>query len=158
VTVTTDRRRIAATPETADEDPLLTHLMTTRVVAITADAPCSTALRLMAATGVRHLPVLDGNRCCGVVFEIDLARFASSAWSPLIHATLCVGDLTRPAAPLPVTARRSDAARRMQEEHGDAVLVSDQGRLVGIVTATDLVRSLAAGGGEPGDEDPHQAG
>jgi CBS domain-containing protein len=158
VTVTTDRRRLAATPETADEDPLLTQLMTTRVVAITADAPCSTALQLMAATGVRHLPVLDGNRCCGVVFEIDLARFASAACSPLMRATMCVGDLTRPAAPLPVTARRSDAARRMQDEHGDAVLVSDQGRLVGIVTATDLVRSLAPTGPEPGDGDPHEAG
>jgi CBS domain-containing protein len=158
VTVTTDRRRLAATPEAADEDPLLTHLMTTRVVAITADAPCSTALYLMAATGVRHLPVLDGNRCCGVVFEIDLVRFASSACSPLMRATFRVGDLTRPAAPLPVTARRSDAARRMQDEHGDAVLVSDQGRLVGIVTATDLVRSLADAGSEPGDEDPHEGG
>jgi CBS domain-containing protein len=158
VTVTTDRRRLAASPETADEDPLLTHLMTTRVVAITADAPCSTALHLMAAAGVRHLPVLDGDRCCGVVFEIDLARFASSACSPLMRAALRVGDLTRPAAPLPVTARRSDAARRMQDEHGDAVLVSDRGRLVGIVTATDLVRSLAEAGPELGDGDPNEAG
>ena len=158
MTVTTDRRRLAATPETADEDSLLTQLMTTRVVAITADAPCSTALQLMAATGVRHLPVLDGNRCCGVVFEIDLARFASSACSPLTHATLRVADLTRPASPLPVTARRSDAARRMQDEHGDAVLVSDQGRLVGIVTATDLVRSLAPAGPKSSDGDPHEAG
>lgn len=158
MTVTNDRRRLAATPEAADEDPLVTNLMTTRVVAITADAPCSTALYLMAATGVRHLPVLDGNRCCGVVFEIDLARFASAACSPLMRATMCVGDLTRPAAPLPVTARRSDAARRMQDEHGDAVLVSDRGRLVGIVTATDIVHSLAAAGPEPGDGDPHEAG
>jgi CBS domain-containing protein len=158
VTVTNDRRRLAATPEAADEDPLVTNLMTTRVVAITADAPCSTALYLMAATGVRHLPVLDGNRCCGVVFEIDLARFASAACSPLMRATMCVGDLTRPAAPLPVTARRSDAARRMQDEHGDAVLVSDRGRLVGIVTATDIVHSLAAAGPEPSDGDPHEAG
>jgi CBS domain-containing protein len=47
----------------------------------------------------------------------------------------------------------------MQDEHGDAVLVSDRGRLVGIVTATDLVRSLAAAAGPgPGDGDPHEAG
>lgn len=158
MTVTTDRRRLAATPEEADEDPLLRNLMTTRLVAITADAPCSTALRLMAATGIRHLPVLDGNRCRGVVFEIDLARFTSSACSPLSRAMLCVGDLTRPAAPLDVTARRSDAARRMRDEDGDAVLVSDQGRLVGIVTATDLVRSLAPADPEPADGNPHDAG
>jgi CBS domain-containing protein len=156
--MTTDHQRLVATPETADEDPLITQLMTTHVVAITADAPLSTALRLMAATGVRHLPVLDGGRCCGVVFEIDVARFAWSAASPLTQAALSVGELTRPTAPLPVTARRSDAARRMQAEHGDAVLVSDHGRLVGIVTATDLVRSLATVGRRPGSGDPHGAG
>jgi CBS domain-containing protein len=55
-----------------------------------------------------------------------------------------VEELTRPVEPLPMTARRSDAARRMQAEHADVVLVVDGARLVGIVTATDIVRSLAS--------------
>ena len=44
-----------------------------------------------------------------------------------------------------VDERRSAAARAVLAGDVDAVLVSDGGRLVGIVTTTDLARSLAAG-------------
>ena len=44
---------------------------------------------------------------------------------------------------MPITARRSDAARRMANG-ADAVLVTRGDRLLGIVTAGDLIRSLAA--------------
>ncbi|WP_433559616.1 CBS domain-containing protein [Pseudonocardia xinjiangensis] len=143
--MSTGPERLAAPPETVDEDPPLTALMTTHLLGITADAPLSTALRLMATTGVRHLPVLEGERCRGVVLEVDIARFvARGSGSPDARAAVHVEELTRPVEPLPVTARRSDAARRMQAEHADAVLVVDGARLVGIVTATDIVRSLAS--------------
>ena len=141
----TGAEHLAAPPETLDEDPSITALMTTHLIGITADAPLSTALRLMATTGVRHLPVLEDDRCRGVVLEVDIARFvASGSGPPGARAAVHVEELTRPVEPLPVTARRSDAARRMQTEHADAVLVIDKGRLVGIVTATDIVRSLAS--------------
>lgn len=121
------------------------RLMTTRLVGITPDAPLSTALRLMATTGVRHLLVLDGQRCRGIVHEADVSRFVSNGFDPPIsRAALQVEGLTRPTEPLPITARRYDAALRMQTEHVAAVLVMEEDRLVGIVTATDLVRSLAA--------------
>lgn len=139
-----------------DDDPPVKRFMTTHLVAITPDAPLSTALHLMARTGVRHLPVLDGGRCRGLVVEVDVARFVSGgSGSPLTRSTLHVADLTRPAEPLPVTARRSDAARRMLTDHDDAVLVAERGRLVGIVTATDLVRSLVAEA--PRVDRPHDA-
>jgi CBS domain-containing protein len=143
--MTTGSQHLAAPPETVDEDPPITRLMTTRLIGITPDAALSTALHLMATTGVRHLPVLDGDRCRGIVHEADVARFVSSGFDPPIsRAALHVEDLTRPTEPLPITARRYDAALRMQTEHVDAVLVMEEDRLVGIVTATDLVRSLAA--------------
>jgi CBS domain-containing protein len=144
------RPETAAPPETLDEDPPVTRLMSGHMFGITPDSPLSTALHLMAATGVRHLPVLDGTRCLGLVTEPDLARFVAGGTgdSSTVRATVLVSELARPAEPVPCTARRSDAARRMQAEHVDAVLITDEGRLVGILTATDLVRSLA--GAEPG--------
>jgi signal-transduction protein with cAMP-binding, CBS, and nucleotidyltransferase domain len=57
--------------------------------------------------------------------------------------TLTVGELRRPARELPPTARASDAARQTSLDAADAVLVTDHGRILGIVTATDLVRMLA---------------
>ncbi|GAA2558719.1 CBS domain-containing protein [Pseudonocardia hydrocarbonoxydans] len=135
--------RLAAPPDCQDDDPMVSTLMTTRVVAITPDAPVSTALNLMASAGVRHLPVLDGTRCRGVLREPDVIRhLLASPISPVDRAATPVARLTRPAASLPASARRSDAARCMDADT-DAVLVTDRHGLVGIVTATDLIRSLA---------------
>jgi CBS domain-containing protein len=96
--MTTGPQHLAAPPESRDDDPLVSTLMAIPIVAITPDAPVTTALDLMAATAVRHLPVFEGHRCCGLVVEADRV---------------------------------------------DAVLVTDQHRLGGIVTASDLIRSLA---------------
>jgi CBS domain-containing protein len=134
----------AASPETLGDDPPITRIMTSRMVAITPDSPLSTALRLMADAGVHHLPVLDEGRCVGVVTEADIARFVlggPASFAARICVRVC--ELSRPTEPIPPTAHRSDAARRMRTERGDAVIVVDRGRLVGLVTTTDLVRSLA---------------
>jgi CBS domain-containing protein/nucleotide-binding universal stress UspA family protein len=124
----TGPRTAAAPPEALDEDPFVTRLMSSRIVGITPDSPLSTALRLMASTGVRHLPVVDGQRCLGLVTETDLARFVLDVPGAGVKGTaLLVEALTRPTEPLPVTARRSDAARRMRAERTDAVLIAEKG-------------------------------
>ncbi|OLT09603.1 hypothetical protein BJF78_30230 [Pseudonocardia sp. CNS-139] len=130
----------AAPPETLDDDPPVADLMTSRIIGITPDAPLQTALHLMASTGVRHLPVLHGTRCRGMVTELDLTGFVAEG---LAAGLVVCADLARPVGMLPPSARRSDAARRMRAARIDAVLVADHGRLLGVVTATDLVRSLA---------------
>lgn len=98
----------------------------------------------MTGSGVRHLPVLEGTRCHGLVHEPDLVRsVAERAVLGEHRAPKVVGDLCRPAPELRPADRRSDAARQMQAAAIDAVLVVDGDRLVGIVTAGDLIRSLA---------------
>jgi CBS domain-containing protein len=135
-------QHLVASPRTAD-DPSVTEVMTTPLIGITHDAPVSTALRLMAGTGVRHLPVMDGQQCLGLVVEVDLVRCLAQGGPLASGMSLLVGEVSRPVRQLPVTARRSDAARRMQADASEAVLIIDHGRLQGIVTATDLIRSLA---------------
>ena len=136
--------RPAAPPEVLDSDPLATTVMTRDVVTITAEARVPTAVHLMAARGVRHLPVVDRGQCVGMLVETDLIRLLAKAPGPLRTAdTLTVGELRRPSRQLPPTARISDAARQMSLDASDAVLIIDQGHVLGIVTATDLVRILA---------------
>jgi CBS domain-containing protein len=134
---------VSPSPEQTDRtDPPVADLMTTRLVGITPDAPLSEVLHLMAGTGVRHLPVMDGARCTGLVVEVDVVRCVAqggplaTAWS--VHA----GEIARPVERVASTATRSDVARAMRAAGSDAVLVVDDGRVRGIVTATDLVRSL----------------
>jgi predicted transcriptional regulator len=140
----TQLQRLAASPETGDDDPRVTTVMTSRLVAVTMDTSVSTALLLMAREGVRHLPVMQGQACVGLVLESDLVRCLAETGPLTAAAGLHVGEFARSTAPLPTSARRSEAARRMVTECSDAVLVAGHDQLLGIVTASDLVRSLAA--------------
>jgi CBS domain-containing protein len=112
------------------------------VATVPLDARLPTALHLMATTGVRHLPVVNRGWCEGLLLEIDLVVRTARAGHPEA-ALLTAGDLQRPAPQLPPTARVSDAARLMARSGSDAVLVTAGGRVLGVVTATDLVRLIA---------------
>ena len=138
--------RLDAPPEAADE-PRVHHLMTPHVVAVVADADLLIAGRVMAARRVRHLPVMDGPRCRGLLLEIDVLQALALADNPLVRPPLLTGELCRTAPEVRPEDRRSVAARQMRAAGIDAVLVCDGGSVVGILTATDLVRSLAAEAG-----------
>jgi signal-transduction protein with cAMP-binding, CBS, and nucleotidyltransferase domain len=74
----------------------------------------------------------------------DLIRCLAGEGHRLATAvTITLRQLYRPAPELPPTARVSDAARHMFADVSGGVLVTDDGRVLGIVTATDLVRLLA---------------
>lgn len=145
----TSTARLAASPDALDDDPPVTSVMSREVVVIDADARLASALHIMATTGVRHLPVVERGQCLGVLVETDLIRILAEDTRPSGSMALdkAVGaplrQLHRPATQLPPTARVSDAARHMATDVSDAVLVVDGGRVLGIVTATDLVRLLA---------------
>lgn len=135
--MSTDYPRLAAPPETLDDDPPLTELMTRRLVGITPDTSVAVALGLLAEAAVRHLPVLAGRRCIGLIFEHDLVRSLAEGKQGHAAAELC-----RTVPALRPTDRRSSAVRGMHTGGVDAVLVTEGHRLVGLVTATDVVRSL----------------
>lgn len=138
--------RLDAPPEAADE-PRVQHLMTPRVVAVVADADLLIASRIMTARQVRHLPVMDGAHCRGLLLEIDVLQALALADNPLVRPPLLAGELCRTVPEVRAEDRRSAAARQMRTAGVDAVLVCAGGSVVGILTATDLVRSLAAEAG-----------
>ncbi|WP_028927892.1 CBS domain-containing protein [Pseudonocardia acaciae] len=138
--MSTEHARLAAPPETLDEDPPLADLMTRRLVGITPDADALVALGLLADAGIRHLPVLRGHRCQGLIFEHDIIRCLAEG---RLRGPVTVGSLCRPVPTLRSADRSSTAARSMNATGVDAVLVTEGHRLVGLVTATDLIRSLA---------------
>ena len=141
---------LPAPPEVIDDDPLVGTFMTRDVVALDAAADVGVALREMARHNVRHLVVLVGGRVDGAVTEATVVRAIADD-----RADAPVGHLRAPLPRLSLSARRSDAARRMVDDRVDAVLVvtdgteggteggTEDGTVAGIVTATDLLRSLA---------------
>jgi CBS domain-containing protein len=96
------------------------------------------ALRLMHRAHVRHLPVITRGRCTGVLVDVDLVAAA------LDGVTDPVAWLAR--RPVPTVALGADArtaARALVAGGMDAALVLDDGAVVGIVTATDVMEGLA---------------
>lgn len=140
--MTTDDYRLAAPPETVDDDPPLSALMTRRLLGITPDADVLVALRLLTEASVRHLPVLKGRRCLGLIFEHDIVRCLAEG---RLRGDVAVAELCRPVPALRPTDQRCAAAVHMRASGLDAVLVTEGQRLIGLVTATDLIRSLGSG-------------
>jgi acetoin utilization protein AcuB len=102
------------------------------------------ASQLMQSLDLRHLPVLDEGRLCGVVSQRDLLLAETligfeSRKAPVSDA------MTIGAYAVPVGAPLADVVRTMAEKkYGCAVVVSGpESRVVGIVTTVDVCRVLA---------------
>jgi CBS domain-containing protein len=133
---------LSALTETPDRDPHVRPLMSRTLVAIVPSAPLIVALRLMIAHGIRHLPVVEDGHCLGLIAEVDLLRGLAACRGPFGSAALQVAEVVRAAPRLSAQGRVSDAAHLMHRFGVDAVLVDDEGGLVGIVTASDMIRAL----------------
>jgi acetoin utilization protein AcuB len=136
---------------------LVQDVMQTKLFTVTPETTLPEALRLTGQRGVRHLPVLDGDRLVGILSDRDLKRAtASPATSLEAHELNYLLDRVRvrefmtgavitigPMFPI------EDAARLMVLEKIGALPVTDRERLVGLVTETDVlglfVRALGAG-------------
>jgi CBS domain-containing protein len=128
-------------PDATGREPVVDRLMTPHVVAITTDTDLLIALQLMAEQAVRHLPVMKGEQCCGLLLETDVIRALAAAYNPLTPRL--AGELCRVAPVVRTADHRSVAAQRMRNGGVDAVVVCDNNTVVGILTAADLIRSLA---------------
>ncbi len=135
--------------------------MTPDPVTITPDTSHSEAVRIMREHGFRRLPVVDkhGN-LVGIVVEKDLLSTQPSPATSLsiweIHnllSKLKVKDImSRPVYTVPEDCPIEDAARIMVEHKIGCLPVMREGRLVGIITETDIFKAFTRvlAGGEPG--------
>jgi CBS domain-containing protein len=130
-------------------DPVITTLMTSRVVAVSPGMALIEALRVMDSAGVRHLPVVEGTRCVGLLTEVDMLRqlVTHALVQPESTARLTAAEVCRRPAPVvPVWATRATAAHVMLALGIDAVIVLEDDHIHGIVTTSDLAASLVEHG------------
>ena len=100
------------------------------------------AEQVLRTHGIRHLPVLLDGRLSGVVSERDLfvaARFAKTG--PMAIRVIMT--------PGPYAVKPSESlghvARQLHDRNEDAaVVVDDEGHVLGVFTAVDALRALAA--------------
>ena len=119
------------------------ELMSTPVVVASADDHVAAARNALLRTGLRHLVVLldrpDGEGCAGVLDDRALALREQDARTPVMELVRARTSCVRESSVM------QQIAAVMLRDHTDAVpVLRDDGRVVGIVTTTDLLRVIAA--------------
>ncbi len=117
------------------------EIMTRRVISIGQDEPVAAAAKLLKRHNVGALPVCDrAGRLRGVVTDRDIVlRCVALDEDP---RTLRTGEImSRALATVQPEEEVESAARRMGREQLRRLPVTDNGRLLGMVTLCDLARS-----------------
>jgi CBS-domain-containing membrane protein len=118
-------------------------VMSAPVITVTAQTSPWAAWSAMLRQGVRHLVVTRNNRCVGLLDDRDV--FAQWPMGPLALRRATVGAMMRPrtSCVLPAAGLR-EVAHVMTADRVDAVpVVDDDGMVLGLVTAGDLVAAVA---------------
>jgi CBS domain-containing membrane protein len=124
----------------------LADIMSTRVERVNMNENPTRARSLMRMRRIHHLVVVDNHTVKGLLTEEDLrgpAADASATVEPLMRTHVAT-------APPGLTVRK--AANLLRGSHAGALPVLERGRLVGIVTVSDLLELLGRGV-HPADND-----
>jgi acetoin utilization protein AcuB len=115
----------------------ITQAMTPNPVTIRSDATLAKANSLMDAGGFRRLPVVENGRLIGILTERDLHEHLGYLGNTVVSAVMSTRLIT-------VTAKDTveEAARTMLKHKIGALPVLQNGSLMGIVTASDLLSAL----------------
>lgn len=126
------------------------ELMTPKVRSISADASVAEAVQVMADGHVSALPVLQGTAVVGVVSTTDIlqaqAEVEDRRARTMLFEQTPVGDLmTRDPLTIEPDADVRDAARQMLYADVHRLFVIDHGRLVGVLSQTDIAQAVGSG-------------
>lgn len=123
----------------------ISEVMTEQVRSIPPTMGAMEAWTLMKHLDIHHLVVMKGAEIVGVLSERDLAP---QRRTPRIPESVIVEDLmSSPVATVEQGETVRKAAHRMKGRTLGCLPVTDNGKLVGIVTMADLLEALLKGDG-----------
>lgn len=131
---------------------LVKDWMTPNPITAIPETTLPDALMVMKKYNIRRLPVLDGDRLVGIVTRGDLrgAQPSDATSLSIFELHYLVGRITlqqimtpNPIT-IPLTATIQDAARLMLQRKVAGLPVMDNGRLVGIITESDIFRMVVS--------------
>jgi len=112
--------------------------MSTSLITVPAAMPVPEVIRLMYATKHLGFPVVEGGMLVGMVTLEDVHRV-----SEIDRDAMQVKDImARNLITLPPTAMLSEAFRLMSRFNVGRIPVVAEGRLLGIVTRTDILKVM----------------
>ncbi|EQD42585.1 CBS domain-containing protein, partial [mine drainage metagenome] len=117
--------------------PTASLLMSPDVVTTTEDAPISQAIGLMRSRSIHELPVLRRRKYLGLITFETIARRANLPLSTKVGHLLILPPVVTPS-----TGYADLAEQLLASGLRAAPVADDKGRLVGIVSRTDLIREF----------------
>jgi CBS domain-containing protein len=126
--------------------------MSTPPILIRSTTTLADAQRIMEHRKVRRLPVVEDGRLVAIVTWGDLRAAQPSAattlsiheWRALLERATVAESMTREPVTIAPNAMVFDAAQRMLDHKIGGLPVVAEGRVVGVITESDLLRLLIA--------------
>lgn len=122
------------------------NVMTKKVITVNSDATLLDALVATRVNKIRHIPVVSGNELVGIVSDRDLRDVCPSTLCPedpgFLKNTMIKDIMLKEVITIHPLDFLEDAARLLYEHRIGCLPVVSNKELVGIVTETDILRSL----------------
>jgi acetoin utilization protein AcuB len=117
--------------------------MSTSPFVLAPEATLAAALEMMRRRSIRHLPVMRGDQLVGIVSDRDLGECRTV---PHFDPDLVTVEeiMQKDVLVVAPAATIADVAELMIARRAGSAVVADHGRIVGIFTTVDALRSLAA--------------
>jgi predicted transcriptional regulator len=113
-------------------------IMTARIFSIDKNAPVNDAIRKMKAHSISQLPVTEKEKIVGLVTENDIITKVAEGKS---SAELIVRDVMEDAPPT-ISGRTPLSAVTELLRHVPLVLVSEGGKMKGLITKADVLNRI----------------
>lgn len=137
------------------------EFMTTNVITVSSKTSIADARKFLVTHKIRRLPVVDKGKLIGIVSDRRIAEASPSAATTLsiwelnyLLSKMTVGEVMNRELTVVAPDTTAEAALALaQERRVGALLVVDEGHLVGIVTTNDFVYRIMnplLGLGKPG--------
>jgi CBS domain-containing protein len=146
-----DPHEIDPTQPTMKRHDPISHLMSRSVITVHHGDPISKVRALVRDHGVHHIPVVQGDQLVGIITWSDILRVSfgdafgtdeRAVDATLDHTLTLEQVMKKDPVSLPETATVREAAEILATGDFHSLPVVNGGKLVGIVTTTDLIRYL----------------
>lgn len=125
-------------------------IYTKGAITVSPKAPIAEARRLMEEHKIRRLPVVEGDRVVGIVTQLDLLRAAPSVatslsiWeiNYLLDKVRVEEIMTRDVVTVTPETDVAKVATVMKDRKIGGLPVVQDGRIVGVITESDIFRAL----------------
>lgn len=132
------------------EEVLVSEIMSKNPITISSSESLYEVEKQLNQHSIRHLPVVEGDKLIGVISRSDLLRISitdlnddeDGVESVLFDNYTIPQVMTKVPVFIDISSTVKEAAQLLTRQSFHSLPVLDNGKLVGIITTTDLIRYL----------------